>query len=87
MYHIDVLMALNVTRIWINRLFGPAQTVWQFLPFLVTFHAVTRYVLGDMEYKKLEGGREWIDATLTVWLFHSVLNKAWQPLTMTHAMK
>ena len=34
---------LNVTRIWINRLFGPAQTVWQFLPFLVTFHVVTRY--------------------------------------------
>ena len=37
--------ALNVTRIWINRLFGPAQTVWQFLPFLVTFHVVTRYIL------------------------------------------
>ena len=23
----------NVTRIWINRLFGQAQAVWQFLPF------------------------------------------------------
>ena len=66
-YQMYRVTALNVTRIWINRLFGPAQTVWQFLPFLVTFHAVTRYVLGDMEYKKLEGGREWIDATLTVW--------------------
>ena len=31
-------------ELWINWLFGPAQTVWQFLPFLVTFHALTRYV-------------------------------------------
>ena len=23
----------NVTRIWINRLFGQAEAVWQFLPF------------------------------------------------------
>ena len=35
---------INVTRIWRNRLFGLAHTVWQFLPFLDTFHAVTRYL-------------------------------------------
>ena len=42
--HTYRVTTLNVTRIWINRLFGPAQTVWQFLPFLVTFHAITRYI-------------------------------------------